>query len=240
MIKFFRKIRQKLLTENKFSKYLLYAIGEIVLVVIGILIALSINNWNEAKKTKILEIVTLKELKANLQADINDIQGDMKVYDIATNSSDILIDFIDGNIAYHDSLNIHIGKIPVQGVYTPNKVAYENLKVIGINLISNDSLRTAISNLYEGRYYYVENYMQTEYNFDHQKFNDFYLKEMSEYAFFKYAKPIDPQRLVGNQEFRNLIMHRKQKIQGWFNVQYKLNIKMASQVIEMINKEIEN
>ena len=47
MIKLFRKIRQKTLTENKFGKYLTYAIGEIILVVIGILIALSINNWNE-------------------------------------------------------------------------------------------------------------------------------------------------------------------------------------------------
>jgi len=52
MIKFFRKIRQKLLTENKFSKYLLYAIGEIILVVIGILIALQINNANEKQKDK--------------------------------------------------------------------------------------------------------------------------------------------------------------------------------------------
>jgi len=50
MINFFRKIRQRLLTENKFSKYLLYGIGEIILVVIGILIALSINNWNEDRK----------------------------------------------------------------------------------------------------------------------------------------------------------------------------------------------
>jgi uncharacterized membrane protein YgaE (UPF0421/DUF939 family) len=49
MIKFFRKIRQRLLSENKFSKYLIYAIGEIVLVVIGILIALSINNWNQQR-----------------------------------------------------------------------------------------------------------------------------------------------------------------------------------------------
>jgi hypothetical protein len=46
MVKFFRKIRQQLLTDNKYTKYLLYAIGEIILVVIGILIALSINNWN--------------------------------------------------------------------------------------------------------------------------------------------------------------------------------------------------
>ena len=53
MIKFFRKIRQKMLTENKFSKYLLYAIGEIILVVIGILIALQVNNANEMRKSNL-------------------------------------------------------------------------------------------------------------------------------------------------------------------------------------------
>ncbi|WP_179344739.1 hypothetical protein [Winogradskyella ursingii] len=51
MIKFFRKIRQKMLTENKFSKYLIYAVGEIILVVIGILIALQVNNLNEVRKS---------------------------------------------------------------------------------------------------------------------------------------------------------------------------------------------
>ncbi|MEH6779913.1 DUF6090 family protein, partial [Maribacter arcticus] len=56
MINFFRIIRQQLLAENKFSRYLLYAIGEIVLVVIGILIALSINNWNENRKQKLNDI----------------------------------------------------------------------------------------------------------------------------------------------------------------------------------------
>jgi putative cell wall-binding protein len=55
MIKFFRKIRQNLLSEGKTGKYFKYAIGEIVLVVIGILIALQINNWNENRKNKIAE-----------------------------------------------------------------------------------------------------------------------------------------------------------------------------------------
>ena len=67
MIKFFRKIRQQLLTENKFSKYLLYAIGEIILVVIGILIALSINNWNENRKNSIEEKAILENLLENLK-----------------------------------------------------------------------------------------------------------------------------------------------------------------------------
>ena len=62
MIKFFRKIRQKLVTENKFSKYLLYAIGEIVLVVIGILIALQVNNLNEVEKVKDKEVIYLNAL----------------------------------------------------------------------------------------------------------------------------------------------------------------------------------
>ncbi|WP_027136738.1 DUF6090 family protein [Gaetbulibacter saemankumensis] len=69
MIKFFRKIRQKLLTENKLSKYLIYAIGEIILVVIGILIALSINNWNEDRNNRKLITVYKKSLIENFVQD---------------------------------------------------------------------------------------------------------------------------------------------------------------------------
>jgi hypothetical protein len=69
MIKFFRKIRQNLLSENKFSKYLIYAIGEIILVVIGILIALSINNWNEDRKEKINQRSVLSNLLQDLKSD---------------------------------------------------------------------------------------------------------------------------------------------------------------------------
>jgi hypothetical protein len=66
MIKFFRKIQQKLITENKFSRYLLYAIGEIILVVIGILIALSVNNWNAEQKIAKEEIGILNNLLESL------------------------------------------------------------------------------------------------------------------------------------------------------------------------------
>lgn len=69
MIKFFRRIRQQLLSENKFSKYLLYAIGEIVLVVFGILIALGINNWNENRKSKLAEKIVLNNIYKNLGID---------------------------------------------------------------------------------------------------------------------------------------------------------------------------
>ena len=69
MIKLFRKIRQNLLSEGKTGKYLKYAIGEIVLVVIGILIALQINTWNEHRKSTKLEQQILNGLLVNLEKD---------------------------------------------------------------------------------------------------------------------------------------------------------------------------
>ena len=69
MLKFFRQIRHRLLAESKISSYLLYAIGEILLVVIGILIALQINNWNEIRKDIKKELIFLKDIKEDLQQD---------------------------------------------------------------------------------------------------------------------------------------------------------------------------
>ena len=66
MTHLFRHIRQGLLSQNRFSKYLLYAIGEILLVVVGILIALSINNWNENLADTKRFVSELKELKSEL------------------------------------------------------------------------------------------------------------------------------------------------------------------------------
>jgi len=239
MIKFFRKIRYDLMNKNKTGKYLKYAIGEIVLVVLGILIALQINNWNEERKQSKLEESTLMELRANLLADIEDFQADINGYRTAANSCKNVIDFIDGKIPYHDSLNVHLGKIRIQGVFSPTKVAYENLKLSGIKLISNDSLRNTISNLYEVQYKYMEGYLEAEYQLDNQVLSEYYTKEMQEYSPFRYAKPVDEENLIHHQEFRNLLVHRKMKIEDWFHSLYERNSRRASQVVEMIDKELE-
>lgn len=73
MIKFFRRIRYNLMEQNKTGKYLKYAIGEIILVVIGILIALQINNWNQESKNKKLEIFYMNYLANDLKKDTLDI-----------------------------------------------------------------------------------------------------------------------------------------------------------------------
>ena len=69
MINFLRRIRRDLINENKTSIYLIYAVGEVVLVVFGILIALQIDNWNEGRKQEVIEIQFLKSIKQDLISD---------------------------------------------------------------------------------------------------------------------------------------------------------------------------
>ena len=74
MITFFRKIRQKLFVENKFRKYLLYAIGEVTLVMIGILLAFQANQWKENKAERELEIKLITEINNGLKSDLIDVK----------------------------------------------------------------------------------------------------------------------------------------------------------------------
>ena len=144
MIKFFRKIRQKLLIENKVGKYLLYAIGEIVLVVIGILIALSINNWNESRIQQKKEIVNLLELKKGLEGYLNNelIPG-ITYYNRAEEALNKLDGFYrNTETISSDSLTKYFRiYLNNEWNFVFNTSAFENLKSTGIDIISNDSLR---------------------------------------------------------------------------------------------------
>jgi tetratricopeptide (TPR) repeat protein len=97
MIKFFRRIRQNLLTENKFNKYLIYAIGEIILVVIGILIALQINNWNENKKSIAQERIILSSLLEDFETNSRNLQVSLKLYNNAGLSLDRKLNYVGRN-----------------------------------------------------------------------------------------------------------------------------------------------
>ena len=89
MIKFFKSIRQELVMKNDTSKYFKYAIGEVVLVMVGILLALQVNNWNNTRAKKQLEKTVLLQLKEDLGSMLNDLRGDKDVLKVTLTSSNI-------------------------------------------------------------------------------------------------------------------------------------------------------
>ena len=108
MIKFFRKIRQNLISANKFSKYLIYAVGEIILVVIGILIALQVNNWNENKNSENKTLISLSFLAEELNSNKKVLKSniDLIKFDIQTGLN--LIDSLNNNSVSKEKKNTYL------------------------------------------------------------------------------------------------------------------------------------
>ena len=150
MLKFFRQIRQRLLKENRFSKYLLYAIGEIALVVVGILIALQVNNWNEEKKLA----MDTKRYLVKLEQDLEGIL-DNYTYSDPDNWPRQALDALQyvETCGVNDSLKDSFVETLVdhQGVpsYQVNRSTYEEMISTGaFTRIPSDSLKNSILNFF--------------------------------------------------------------------------------------------
>ncbi|MFN3997396.1 DUF6090 family protein [Algoriphagus sp.] len=148
MIKFFRKIRQNLLTENKFSKYLIYAIGEIILVVIGILIALSLNNWNQniTSKNELTQII--KEVRNDLNKDIEFLNLMIEISEETISSIDNLLN--KDNRMPEDSLLINITGIHRFTYFVPTNFGYNKLNKHPRTELLPDSLTNNLTTYYTG------------------------------------------------------------------------------------------
>jgi hypothetical protein len=151
MIKFFRKIRQKLLTENKFSKYLIYAIGEIALVVIGIFIAIQLNILYQTAKDAHTELDYLKGILSNLDQNIDELEGHTETDSLKTMSlTQILraftVDSIKSNETHLKSIVLY--SLPIHA-FRGDNVVFEDMKSSGkIIFIQSDSLRLAVQSYY--------------------------------------------------------------------------------------------
>jgi hypothetical protein len=144
MIKFFRKIRQNLLMENKTGTYFKYAIGEVLLVVVGILIALWLNNLNSERQRTIEEINSLKGLKKDFQADIIDFKSNIWAYKNISSSVDFVLKRLESSAVYNDSLDSYFSGTIQWPRSIINQNSFDVLKSKGLDLISNNSLRNEI------------------------------------------------------------------------------------------------
>ena len=148
MIKFFRHIRKDLMEKNKTGKYFKYAIGEIILVVIGILIALQINNWNENSKSKTTEIYVLNEVVSNLKEDAIILKDIIKQREITKVSVANMLSYLQKENISKDSLEKDMINFLTFERYFPINNAYDILKSKGLQ-VSNNKLTSKISRYYD-------------------------------------------------------------------------------------------
>ncbi|MDB0041028.1 DUF6090 family protein [Algibacter sp.] len=236
MIKFFRKIRQQLLTDNKFSKYLIYAIGEIVLVVIGILIALQINNWNQNKLSNKKGIIALIGLKESIYQD-SIMLLNLQEYKIDKVLKSIAI--LKSKPVYHDSLGKHFDKLRSRVIIRMDNSVFEELKSTGLNLFKNDSIKNEIINYYKFCYF-TENDTHTEINRFNETiaepflFNNF---ERSDCVDDDCWIPKDYSALIINPDYNTLLLE-KERTMEYGKMLVRLSKEYSSEMINFIETEI--
>ena len=149
MIKFFRHIRQNMIKENKFSKYFLYAIGEIILVVIGILIALQINNWNENSKQRHIEQGYLIALKEEFKHNLLELESVMNINKYNADNALKLSNLMGPDspeITEKEFATLAMNMTNLEVQYRPNKAVLDEIISSGkLAIFRNNKLKFALS-----------------------------------------------------------------------------------------------
>lgn len=198
MIKFFRKLRQGLLSEHKFSKYLVYAIGEIILVVVGILIALQINNANENWKKEKLRQELLLELKTSIMSDTVRLNYEKKDIKTAFINAKALKKVISEDLPYTRSLDSSFAKIVLVNTYEADYKILDRLLNIGIEIMGDKTL------IEELLHYYDDSKNSSNIG-DKTKtlvYERIYPNHFISYDIRKQAVPEDFEKLKNSNEFR--------------------------------------
>ncbi len=237
MIKFFRRIRQRLLSENKFSKYLLYAIGEIVLVVIGILIALQINNWNEHKKEQEFEKEILEQIRANLIKDKLTLESIQANFEKAMSSTDKILN-ASWTQEEKDSVQYWLGDVIQFDRFQPLTNAYEVAKSKGLGLISNKQLRFLIGTYYDDELKNVTKSIEDIERTFQRDWIHVLKNEAQEVRFKQFVILKNPDLLKGDTEPVNILRLNRGNFKGSYE---RLNsvIKRIENMITLINQELE-
>ncbi|MCK0180617.1 hypothetical protein MWU50_15060 [Flavobacteriaceae bacterium S0862] len=238
MIKFFRKIRYDLMEKNKTVKYLKYAIGEIILVMVGILLALQVNNWNEERKIKLKETKLLIELRSDLVQNVDDITGNLIYLNITKTANETIIYHLENNLEYNDSLDYHFGNLYPYITFNPNQTTYESLKQIGLDIISNDSLRISLSDLYANRFVSYKKF-EDIYMLEHYEnyMKPMMMSELTDHTVYTSAKPKNYEQFVEKEQNKDAMVQMADICDSYILMQSQLR-EEAEQLIIQIDKEI--
>ncbi|MBN4085537.1 hypothetical protein JYT89_04250 [Flavobacteriaceae bacterium AH-315-B10] len=240
MIKFFRRIRQNMIKENKVSKYMLYAIGEIVLVVVGILIALSINNWNQQRIENKKELVLLQQLLEDFNANkelikegVESYQDDLKKIKVTLHNTGPKVNIpsptVYDSIEWLDYTTVEL----VYGTINPTLSSQQ------IDRLTNDKLKIALTKFPSTLSSYKQSEKSTrDLTLEQRKLHQKYISLLnSDASFTQVHFKSDSLGLLRDRNFQNITVDKKWITNGAINELKALN-KSNEQILELIKVEL--
>ena len=227
---------------------MLYAVGEILILIVGILIALQVNNWNEERQKRILEISILKAMKSDLERDLEVWKWDINIHKEVLLSIPEVLDHLDNKLPHSDTLNYHFLKSSLVSTFSFHSGALETLKSTGINILSNETLRNEIVDLYTYWFDYKDQltkFMVSWHHFGGQRLFNTRFVEAYEFDNDSTEKgrdggmvPLDYESLFHDDQFRYFLL-TYQNVTSFSLKQYLESVKRVKVLIAEIDAEIQ-
>jgi hypothetical protein len=222
----------------KAGKYFKYAIGEIILVVIGILIALQLNNWNDVRKNKNYEQEILSLINQNLKNDSIALSNEYFKAKEANNLTDRLIEQVaTGN--YGDSINVWMGKIICFEIFKSQSSAFEILKSKGIEIISDNELQLALISYYDENLYLVYEALDDVEQSFKIDWHPILKKDFSDFKWRERCVPADSKAFFEDQSNITIFKLYKDNRAGSMG-HYEAALKKISEIRKLSKKNTED
>jgi hypothetical protein len=171
---------------------------------IGILLALQVNNWNEMKKENRFEKKILKEILVDTEEDLKEMKNALDSLNESQESAHLILQRLGNNIPYNDTLDIHFAQLLRMWSLSPNATAFEMAKSEGLNFIKNDSIRTMTAKVHGYLYDYV-GVLESRW----QDYNTSIVipncLPLFDYYNFTYMHPIDYEALKNDMIYQGII-----------------------------------
>lgn len=222
--------------ENKPSKYFKYAVGEILLVVIGILIALQINNWNESRKSDAFEKEMLTQIQANLIKDRLTLEEIIDNNESAINSSTKLLELNDDELQ-NDSIKHWLADVMQFDRFQPLTNAYEVLKSKGLDQISNKQLRFLLGAYYDDKASHIGKALEDLQKTFENDWMPILKTNIIEFKFKKHVILEDQMAFFNSNLTRNILILNIDNY-GGSSIYIKEGLTIIDKIMELIREEL--
>lgn len=236
MFRLFRRMRSELLTLNNTTKYLGYALGEIILVVIGILIALGISDWNEQRKSREFEKEILVQIRENLRKDRENLNGIAANARRAVSNSEKILALPKGDVA-PDSLKFWLGSIAQFDRFQPLTNAYEVLKSRGLDLILNKELRFLLGTYYDDQAFVIRNANEDLKQTFVEDWVPIMRSSVVDFEFKEYLIVEDEREFLASDQLRNILILNRSNYDGSIGYMEE-GLGLIQEILEIVELEI--
>ena len=238
MLRFLRHFRQRYLAGNQFGRYLLYALGEVLLVMVGILLALQVDNWNEQRKERRDELELLEALKTDLVLTRNEMDTIVEYNQKYLKGYRQIYDSIEEDRPYSPVLDSAFTDLDIWATPYLSTMTYETIQNRGIDIIQNDSLKRHIVQFYNVDFKSItEDVVKWEWSFSQNTTQPIMVEYVRRNLNTGLARPNDFEVLKRNAAFRNFLSILI-TIRG-DNIDYSLRAKAAAErLIGHIDNEL--